>query len=821
MDRIKEFLKGLKNIQILLLLFLILHGYSLPVCAKEESERAIYIVYDNSYSMVDKDGSWSQAAYAIETLSVMKNEQDRIYLYFMSDDMPYTQIDDNLNNANDAIREEVHDALRNISYTNHTHVDGLKQAIEDIKNDSTEDVWLLVFTDGLFNMQNGIEQEVSVDLKNELPDVKSILFRMGTSGETIKNPEILFDASKEDILSEFTEIGNLIYDRQEIIYQKKRINEQESQVNFELELPAKRIIFMTQSEKEISGSQIVFQGKNLEEVLTESYSSLKVEETKILPEKIREGYKIPNYYAEVKIYESEDLISPGKFNMTIPSNAELAIFVEYEVQYTVCFIDEDGKLWDANDLEAMKELREGNYRVEVKLVNAITGKIIEEADSYKNIETNLYLKNDDEEFYLSNGEEIQLLEGNYELKVSAKLEGNYPQEMEQVIEVKHNLGILDIRNSRQVLDIDHLKEEESYIFISLWEDEENISNLEGLELSLEGDEYHTYQYEKVENGWKVFADVSNEDAGNNILGKFPLTIKIIGEREGQKISEVKKINIEYVATENQLSFEVKQRDLKDVLQFILHNKISVVPLINGQPIKMGKEIENVTGELQDLRGPEGLKADAKLVSGKPMEYRISFKRNAALTKMLNGTSIYGTLLVSMERYGITCSGEYDFLLTFGKLSMIRLITIIILAIFLGHVIWIIFGKLLLQCRFWGMSVRAECITKCGELTGTNGVDVTRCYLKNFFSPFSAYVIIPLEKMKFLGFSSEIPSKLIICRRPGGIFLIKNISDFTECEYVKKDGKTLTKLDRRIDLQNGFSLTLLGQYETILKIYLKG
>jgi len=197
--------------------------------------KAIHVIYDDSGSMI-RDGGvyldrWGQAKYAMEVFAAMLEEKDTMRVYYMSDfDMSVKGSDINAPprvtiSGSEPAASRVSKIHNEITQSANTPFDPVLKAYADIKNETVDEKWLVVLTDGAFNRLYGKEvSSVDVDVDGFYSqfvtesNVKIIHFAMGDDAATITpDPDrnIFFEQSRNnnEILGKITNISNQIFNR--------------------------------------------------------------------------------------------------------------------------------------------------------------------------------------------------------------------------------------------------------------------------------------------------------------------------------------------------------------------------------------------------------------------------------------------------------------------------------------------------------------------------------------------------------------------------------------------------------------------------------
>jgi len=257
-----------------LLLCLVMMGASLTplgmqaqAYATNQRSRVIHVVYDDSGSMV-RDGGvfldrWGQAKYAMEVFAAMLGENDVMRVYYMS--CFDTSVGGDIHadplvvmSGSEPARERVAKIHNTITTTANTPFDPVLKAFADLRNQTADERWLVVLTDGEFNRLYG-EVNNNVDVEGYYSrfvgesDVRIIHFAMGDDAATITadpSRNIFFEHSRNDheILGKVTYISNLIFNRNILPFS----NEARHEFNFDIPM-MELIVFAQGANVSIAG----------------------------------------------------------------------------------------------------------------------------------------------------------------------------------------------------------------------------------------------------------------------------------------------------------------------------------------------------------------------------------------------------------------------------------------------------------------------------------------------------------------------------------------------------------------------------------------
>lgn len=153
------------------------HAETAPV----KNRKIVSVVYDDSGSMYDDVNSWEYASYGIQAMAGLLDEDDVLFVTYMSDPKNYQEYDlSSKQGVVDKIREH-----NDQGATPAKSIDTANSALQDYySNHSSEaaDYWLIAFTDGGLNnnaiMEEEVEAAVSAD-KNLGFELNNMYFPLG------------------------------------------------------------------------------------------------------------------------------------------------------------------------------------------------------------------------------------------------------------------------------------------------------------------------------------------------------------------------------------------------------------------------------------------------------------------------------------------------------------------------------------------------------------------------------------------------------------------------------------------------------------------
>ena len=291
----KVLCSNLKRLSIIILYIFIF----LPIIAQNQPHRVIHLVYDDSGSMILNERisgiyyeRWAYARYAMEVFAAKLEDNDIMRIYYMEDFLPregrdfvrhtnLTQISGNdvidirTYNFLEHLRKTITDTGESstirgtqdrlsrvqtvhnkVTYSIATPFDPVLRAYVDLSNQSADQKWLIVFTDGEFNRIdntwfNETEFQINTarfysDFKHHDNDIKIVHFAMGSEAAMI-NQDIErhiyahHARNDNDILREVINVTNRVFNRNSLPFNNV------SARTFNFDVPLKNLIIFAQS----------------------------------------------------------------------------------------------------------------------------------------------------------------------------------------------------------------------------------------------------------------------------------------------------------------------------------------------------------------------------------------------------------------------------------------------------------------------------------------------------------------------------------------------------------------------------------------------
>lgn len=235
--------------------------------------KVIYIVYDNSTSMVSDNGKegphttrWVEATYAVKALATMMNKEDILRIYPISfnksengaQDKPSGEIKFE-NNSLQNILDQIEHVVDGFVWRGQTNFSSVAQAAEDIRNNyrTGYDYWIVILTDGVFtDLTEDVSLKASLDAINaESRNPISIAYIYISGGSSSEKEKIVGDnkylfvpdaEAGDEITAKMTNIANKIYKRVAIKTPEDYFVTEGHNTRIQLNIPLERVLVFTQ-----------------------------------------------------------------------------------------------------------------------------------------------------------------------------------------------------------------------------------------------------------------------------------------------------------------------------------------------------------------------------------------------------------------------------------------------------------------------------------------------------------------------------------------------------------------------------------------------
>ena len=418
---------------------------------RKTKSRVIHVVYDDSGSMTAGDLTrWSQARYALEVFASMMGENDELTIYPMSSysflDGAAHQVKSETWGKTITIKgsDSASKRVETISKLNgstsggkdgryiNTPISSVEAAGQQLDEKNAEDKWLIILTDGIFDLGGGdgdhydnAQAEIVLKDVSSVPGIRTAYvaiepsqgMRMDhLSGDGFYS----FNADKGKLLETVTEVATLVFNLQRIEVSgsgSKSVNP---------DIPISKMIVFAQGEN-VSVGDVNIDGKKID-AKPESVVTEVPENTPYKPN--MSGYSNarvePGLKGTVVTYTAKDDDHPfpaGRYEFSCNTD-NVAVYFEPGVKIEAIL---EGPSGNVNITRGEGELDAGNKKVRLRMINPLTGEVIEPSASplLKNAQMTLTVTDaDGQTATCKDGDEVFIKEGELEIQTKAVFEGD-------------------------------------------------------------------------------------------------------------------------------------------------------------------------------------------------------------------------------------------------------------------------------------------------------------------------------------------------------------------------------------------------------------
>lgn len=328
------------------------------------SKKIISVVYDDSGSMSGE--RWSYTNYAMQGLTALLNEQDELYITFMSDPSKAVKMD--TSDPAGTIR-----MIRDWSKSGSTPgeaLDTARKKLGEIKeSDTTAQYWLVILTDGEISMSDTLQQKLD-SFKNNIMDngtpLNVVYLGMGAAvgaNEDIANHLHTFEADSDtEIISTLQDIASLVSSRLSPDL-TSQTNSKTIMVTSKLPLYSLSILSQ-KSDAQVVGAKTAEEDLNIQR-------NLSLDATNLTPN----GFPIDTLYGNAAVINNQNdkgelqVIPAGTYTISFSSDVDInnmtiqvepAIALKAEISRTGVVIDD------------MSNLNNGD-KVDIKILPVVPG----------------------------------------------------------------------------------------------------------------------------------------------------------------------------------------------------------------------------------------------------------------------------------------------------------------------------------------------------------------------------------------------------------------------------------------------------------------
>lgn len=346
------------------------------------SKKIISVVYDDSGSMAGE--RWSYTNYAMQALIALLNEQDELYITFMSDPLKTVEMD--TSDLPGTIKQ-IHD-WADSGGTPGEALDTARQQLETIsENDTTSQFWLVIMTDGGITMNSSLQDKLNSYKNNTMSNgtmLNVVYLGMGAaskaSEDKANNLHTYVADSDTEIISTLRDVANLVSGR----LTADQVSQIDSKtISITSKLPLYSISVLSQK-----SNAKVDSAKTDEEKLN-IQRNLSLDATNLFPN----GIPIDTLYGNAAVINKQNakgelqVIPAGTYTVTFSSDVDVnnmaiqvepAIALKAEISRTGVVIDDMSKLGNGD-------------KVDIKIIPIVPGtdEVIPDSDLPKQISWNI------------------------------------------------------------------------------------------------------------------------------------------------------------------------------------------------------------------------------------------------------------------------------------------------------------------------------------------------------------------------------------------------------------------------------------------------
>ena len=452
-------MKKIHNIIFSLFILIVLVFNFLPLrsnAADRIPSRAIYVVYDDSGSMIhngaQKVDTWCQAKYSMEVFAAMLGTNDTMNIYVMSD---YVNSSSNgpriVLNGSDGPEVNVKKVHDMVTYADETPFDSVKKALSDLEKDGSDEKWLVILTDGVFNM--GIEpDQVDPYLQSKSDDINIVFLGMGADAASITDmpsQNIYYEHAETNsqILSKITGICSRIFNYD-------RLYVDTSSGEFTFDVPMSELVIFAQGENvsinglfNPDGGAISYTGTPVSVRYSEKATS-RTDYANFNNPLIDKGL-------EGSITTYRGMYDAGTYKADVSNAKTLEIYYKPAVEIMAYLEDDEGNLIPYTD-----GVPAGDYIIKFSFVKEGTDEPVGESGLLGDIsyEAKLYHDGTGDGKTYTNGDRITVEEGLYSLDVNAEYLRYHTvsTEMEFTVFCDKEITFRRINSPQYVIDQDGL-----------------------------------------------------------------------------------------------------------------------------------------------------------------------------------------------------------------------------------------------------------------------------------------------------------------------------------------------------------------------------
>ncbi|MBR2176165.1 MAG: VWA domain-containing protein [Clostridia bacterium] len=410
------------------------------------AKKIISVVYDDSGSM--QGDRWVYTSYAMQALTAQLNEQDELYITYMSSPGVSSAVDLSSGKIKDSVKKIRE--WNKAAGTPEQAVITARQKLDALgdKNDTSAQYWLVILTDGEFlDETQPIQQRLDFYKQSEMPNGSGLnvaYLSMGKEAKPITDDRAnglygfrtLNDADIFDTMSEMSNIvsGRIAVDRNDITLVDNKT------VSFSSKLPLYSISVLSQNSKaEVTGANTTEdKNLNLKNVDLAAY------------------YPFKDGASSLKLYGNAAVISKseGGINKIIPAGTYTITFSEeikadnLVIQYEPAIALKQTITKDGIEISDMKSLEKGDkVSISIKPVIPGTDTVIDPSDLPKGLTWKIEYIADDNTVAQADGtdlNDVELVNGRGVIKGTMMIPGYAPSEYQIDLDIPEYVYDLSI-----------------------------------------------------------------------------------------------------------------------------------------------------------------------------------------------------------------------------------------------------------------------------------------------------------------------------------------------------------------------------------------
>ena len=544
------------------------------------SKKIISVVYDDSGSMCGE--RWSYTDYAMQALIALLNEQDELYITFMSN--PDTSVKMDTSDLAGTIRM-IHD-WSDSGGTPGEALDTARKKLGEVKeSDTTAQYWLVILTDGEISLTGSLQNKLD-SFKNNTMDngtpLNVVYLGMGAAAkanEDVTNHLHTFEADSDtEIISTLQDIASLVSGR---LSPDQTSQLENKTITVTSKLPLYSLSILSQK----SNAQVV-SAKTAEEDLN-IQRNLSLDATNLIPN----GTPIDTLYGNAAVINSQNdkgelqVIPAGTYTISFSSDVDInnmtiqvepAIALKAEISRTGVVIDDMSKLGNGD-------------KVDIKILPIVPGtdEVIPDSDLPKQISWNIEYEVDGTIVDQGNGTNltgVTLTHGSNTVRGIINIPGYAPFVNEvyfNIAEITYHFGINKSQPSGlsyKRSDMKHLKLNDSNtIRFEITNDGKVLSKEEqksiGVKLQIDdisvtpvSDNNIIYKMGSAKVKCKL---EQNDDGSYSLITDCPTGIPIIGLQAGDYAVKVSVSLDDSVTEEGTFAVVPSAEDAKDLPKIVI------------------------------------------------------------------------------------------------------------------------------------------------------------------------------------------------------------------------------------------------------------